>query len=638
METTIANVLWLIPALPLAGTLFNLFLGRRLPRVFVSFVGVGVIAGSFSVSAFIASSVLNGGGPFQQELFPWIVAGTLNVSLSLLVDQLSMVMVLVVSGVGLLIHLYSVGYMGHDSSYSRFFTYLNLFTFSMLLLVMADNFLVMFVGWELVGLCSFLLIGFWFERPAAASAGKKAFVTNRVGDLAFIVGLFLIFTTFGSFDFNAVLQHPEQFLNEGGLVATAITMLLFVGATGKSAQVPLYVWLPDAMEGPTPVSALIHAATMVTAGVYMVVRASTLYLLAPATMTTIAIIGALTAVFAATIALTQTDIKRVLAYSTVSQLGFMFLAAGVGAFGAAIFHLMTHAFFKALLFLGAGSVIHALHEEQDLRRMGGLLRHLPLTGVTMIVAWLSIIGFPGLAGFWSKDLILARTFEGGHLWLWIIGIITTALTSFYMSRLIFLTFFGESRTGDSRTPRPATPHEGPLAMAVALVVLAVLAVVGGFAGIPGSEGTAFERFLEPILGGHGAEHVAMGFSLSETTLAVIAVGAGGIGALLAGAVYLLGSPSSGLLARVFAPFYRISINKYWIDELYEAILINPCARLAAFFASFDLALIDGTVNGTGRFLRGTAAILGTVQGGYVRSYAIAFVLGTIAILTIWIFR
>ena len=606
-------------------------------------VGVGVVAAAFavavSVSVFGAVPAAEGDvSAHRQMLFPWIVAGNLDVSVSLVLDPLSTVMVLVVSGVGLLIHVYSVGYMSHDPGYPRFFTYLNLFTFSMLLLVMADNFLVMFVGWELVGVCSFLLIGFWFDRPAAATAGKKAFVTNRVGDLAFIVGLFLIFTTFGSFDFANVLDHPERVLEEGGRVVTAITLLLFIGATGKSAQVPLHVWLPDAMEGPTPVSALIHAATMVTAGVYMVVRASALFVLAPASMTVVAIIGALTAIFAATIALAQTDIKRVLAYSTVSQLGYMFLAAGVGAFGAAIFHLMTHAFFKALLFLGAGSVIHALNEEQDLRRMGGLLRYLPVTGVTMIVAWLAIIGFPGLAGFWSKDLILARAFEGGHLWLWLVGVVTAGLTAFYMSRLIFLAFLGRRRAVDDSGVPAAQPHESPTVMLLALVALALLAVVGGFVGIPAADGTAFERFLEPVFGGHGPEHGELLFPLSETALAAIAVAVAAGGVLIAGAIYLLQMPSAELVGRLLSPLYRLSVNEYWIDELYQAMLAHPGARLSAFLASFDLAVVDGTVNGTGRLLRGTAAVLRTAQAGYVRGYAVAFLVGAIAILAVWAFR
>ena len=599
-----------------------------------------MVAAAFVVAGFVALSatmplVAGETETLRQELFPWIVAGNLDTSVALLLDPLSTVMVLVVSGVGLLIHLYSVGYMGHDPGYPRFFTYLNLLTCSMLQLVMAGSFLVMFVGWELVGVCSFLLIGYWFDRPAAASAGKKAFITNRVGDFAFMVGLFLIFTTFGSFDFATVLDHPERVLDEGGELVTAITLLLFIGATGKSAQVPLYVWLPDAMEGPTPVSALIHAATMVTAGVYMVVRASALYALAPVSLTVVAIIGALTALFAATIALTQTDIKRVLAYSTVSQLGYMFLAAGVGAFGAAIFHLMTHAFFKALLFLGAGSVIHALHEEQDMRRMGGLLRYLPVTGVTMIVAWLAIIGFPGLAGFWSKDLILARTFEGGHLWLWLVGVATAGLTAFYMSRLIFLTFFGSRRAGNGGG---TVPHESPLVMLFALVALALLAVVGGLVGIPGTDGTAFERYLQPVLGGHGPEHGELPFPLSELALAIIAIVVALGGVVAAGAIYLRQMPSAELVGKLLAPLYRLSLNKYWIDELYEATLAHPGARIAAFLASFDLAVIDGTVNGTGRLLRGSAVVLRIAQAGYVRAYAVAFLVGVIAILAVWAFR
>ncbi len=452
-------------------------------------VAAGAVLGAFVVAALAVTEYLSGdtAEPFRQHLYPWIawdIGGrtTLIAAAGLLLDPLACVMVLVITGVGFLIHLYSAGYMGHDAGFGRFFTYLNLFTFSMLLLVLADNFLLMFVGWELVGLCSYLLIGFWFERPSAASAGKKAFVVNRVGDWGMLVALFLIWSTYGTFQFfgqrtgalasAGVLDDPGRILTDGS-VALAIALLLFVGATGKSAQVPLYVWLPDAMEGPTPVSALIHAATMVTAGVYMIARTHSLFLLAPESLVVIGTIGALTAVFAATIGLVQTDIKKVLAYSTVSQLGYMFLALGSGAFAAGIFHLMTHAFFKALLFLGAGSVIHALNDEQDLRRMGGLWRYLPVTGLTFIIGWLAIIGLPPFAGFFSKDLILAKTFERGleepwYFVLYGIGLLTVALTAFYMSRLVFLAFFGQYRgamTAPGITPTQAAmaPEHEPAA-------------------------------------------------------------------------------------------------------------------------------------------------------------------------------
>src|SRR5688572_19318128 len=469
------DLLWLVPALPLAGAIVNALVGRRLGKPLSGLLACLTVFAAFIIAALAVNTYVAGdtSHPHQLHLFEWIgwSSGRSSVSVAevgFMLDPLASVMVLVVTGVGSLIHLYSLGYMSHDPSYSRFFTYLNLFTFSMLVLVLANNFLLMFVGWELVGLCSYLLIGFWFTRPSAASAGKKAFIVNRIGDWGFLIGLFLIWTTFGTFQYfgdhgvAGVLDDPGAVLaaGSGGLdlswffgegvvfpVALAIALLLFVGATGKSAQVPLYVWLPDAMEGPTPVSALIHAATMVTAGVYMVARAHSLYELAPAALTVVATVGAVTAIFAASIALVQNDIKRVLAYSTVSQLGYMFLGLGTGAFASGVFHLMTHAFFKALLFLGAGSVIHGLSDEQDLRKMGGLLKYMRVTAITFLIGWIAIIGIPPFAGFFSKDLILAKTFERAQsdpfFYLhYALGLITVALTAFYMSRLVFLAFFG----------------------------------------------------------------------------------------------------------------------------------------------------------------------------------------------------
>jgi NADH-quinone oxidoreductase subunit L len=608
--------------------------------------------------------------------------------------------VLVVTFVGFLIHVYSVGYMSHDPSFPRFFIYLNLFTFSMLILVLANNFLFMFVGWELVGLCSYLLVGFWFTRPSAASAGKKAFVVNRVGDWGFLIGLFLIWTTFGTFQFfgdsgggvsTGVLDDPGRVLTDTA-VALAIPLLLFVGATGKSAQIPLYVWLPDAMEGPTPVSALIHAATMVTAGVYMVARAHSLFELAPDSLVVVGTIGGLTAIFAATIGLVQNDIKRVLAYSTVSQLGYMVLALGAGAFAAGIFQLMTHAFFKALLFLGAGSVIHGLSDEQDLRRMGGLWRYLPITFVTFVIGWLAIIGIPPFAGFFSKDLILTRTFERGledpwYLVLYALGLITVALTAFYMSRLVFLAFFGEYRgatagagetaataaaaaehepvaAADTATDHTAggadahgghgrRPHESPWIMTIPLIVLAFFSIVSGWVGIPTflsdllgmgqSQLTAFEQFLEPSLANHAANAAATetGVALDATTdllltaasLAMAIVGVG-IAALL----YLAKLPDPAVLAETFRTPYRWLLNKWYVDELYQALIAHPGARLASFLAAFDLGVIDGTVNGVARFARGTGSVLRRTQNGYVRSYAITMLIGAFAVLAYWAFR
>jgi len=650
--------------------------------------------------------------PFQQHLFPWIAWGKGRAAVDVaevgfLLDPLSCVMVLVVTFVGFLIHVYSVGYMSHDPGFPRFFTYLNLFTFSMLTLVLGNNFLCMFVGWELVGLCSYLLIGYWFTRPSAASAGKKAFVVNRIGDWGFLIGLFLIWATFGTFQFfgegstRGVLDDPSTLLKGGGPgldlgqfffgtdpgtfgylnVGLAIPLLLFVGATGKSAQIPLYVWLPDAMEGPTPVSALIHAATMVTAGVYMVARTHSFFELAPESLTVVATIGALTALFAATIGLVQTDIKRVLAYSTVSQLGYMVLGLGSGAFAAGIFHLMTHAFFKALLFLGAGSVIHALSDEQDLRRMGGLRRYLPVTTITFLVAWLAIIGFPGFAGFFSKDLILSRTFERGmedpwFLVLYGIGLVTVALTAFYMSRLVFLAFFGDYRGASAgetvgtaalaaehepvaaadhggQGTHGARPHEAPWVMTVPLIVLAFFSIVAGWIGVPplisgfitGAEGhlSWFEQFLEPSLAVHAAnaaaaEHGAALDPMIELGLTGASVAMAALGVAVAALMYLARVPDPAALTDALRTPYNWLRNKWYVDELYQAIIAHPGARLASFLAAFDLGVVDGAVNGVARLARGTGSLLRQTQNGYVRTYAVTMLIGAFAVLAYWAFR
>ncbi|HZE19850.1 MAG TPA: NADH-quinone oxidoreductase subunit L, partial [Candidatus Angelobacter sp.] len=493
------SLLWLVPLLPLIGAIVNGVGAGRIPRKVVTAIGVGSVGIALVIATVCFADLL--GLPetqrrVTQDLFTWISVGDFHAEVRYLLDPLSALMMLVVTGVGFLIHVYSAGYMGHEKAYGRYFAYLNLFMFSMLTLVLADNFLLMFVGWEAVGLCSYLLIGFWYERPAAAEAGKKAFVVNRIGDWGFLLGIFLIFVTFGSVDFGTVFAQAPQRMAVGSAAATAIALLLFLGATGKSAQIPLYVWLPDAMEGPTPVSALIHAATMVTAGVYMIARCHVLYLLAPVAMHVVTIVAIATALLAATIALVQTDIKRVLAYSTVSQLGYMFVGAGVGAYTSGIFHLMTHAFFKALLFLGAGSVIHALSGEQDLSRMGGLKSHLPKTHFTFLIATLAIAGVFPFAGFFSKDEILYQAWLQNGPLLWMAGIVGAFLTAFYMFRLYFLTFHGASRLTDEAKHHL---HESPNSMTVPLMILAVLSAIGGFIQVPLLPGgQRLDRFLEPV--------------------------------------------------------------------------------------------------------------------------------------------
>jgi NADH-quinone oxidoreductase subunit L len=632
----------LILLFPLLGVLVNAVLGKRLSlRASGGLASLMVLLSfALAVQAFFALRGATGEGARQVfTLWEWIASGDLRVDFSLLLDPLSSLMVLVVTGVGFLIHVYSIGYMAHDRDYPRFFAYLNLFTLAMLLLVLGDNFLVLFVGWEGVGLCSYLLIGFWYERMftatmSTAQAGKKAFIVNRIGDFGFLIALFLIFTHFHSLRFDTVfaaaLHHPAS-----PAVMTAIGLLLLLGATGKSAQIPLFVWLPDAMAGPTPVSALIHAATMVTAGVYMVARSHVLYALAPAALDAVAWIGALTALFAATIAVAQNDIKKVLAYSTVSQLGYMFLGLGSAAFSAGVFHVMTHAFFKALLFLGAGSVIHALHEEQDIRRMGGLRRQLPVTFATFLVATLAITGFPGLSGFFSKDEILAAAFQANPL-LWGLGLLTAGLTSFYMFRLLLLTFCGASRVSPEKA---AHLHESPPVMTVPLVILAVLSVVGGWVGLPpvlgphllsGPEG----GFLGPVFAdlhhlpgaGHGAHlsHADEWALMGASTLVALA------GFLVAWRLY--GRPTP-LAAAPAGAWYRLLADKYRIDELYDALVVRPLAALAQFLWRWiDEILIDGLVNFSGLAVRVGGEVLRLFQTGYVQTYAFFMVLGVIVLL------
>jgi len=635
-----APLLWLIPALPLAAVLVNLAIGHRLGRRAVGWLACGAVGLSFAfaVQAILRLAALpeaQRAAGFTDRVYTWMSVGDFSVAVSFLLDPLSSVMILVVTGVGFLIHVYSTGYMGHDPDYRRFFLYLNLFTFAMLTLVLADNFLFMFVGWEGVGLCSYLLIGFWYQRPSAAEAGKKAFIVNRIGDFGFLLGMFTLVGVTGTLQYLPMFAAAPKVFVAGGSLITAATLLLFLGATGKSAQLPLYTWLPDAMEGPTPVSALIHAATMVTAGVYMVARTHVLFQLAPVSLEVVAWIGAATALFAATIGLAQNDIKRVLAYSTVSQLGYMFMACGVGAFTAGIFHLMTHAFFKALLFLGAGSVIHALSDEQDLRRMGGLAAKLPWTHFTMLMATLAIAGIPPFAGFFSKDEILSGAFASGHRVIWVMGLAGAILTAFYMFRLYILTFRGAPRLTHEAAHHL---HESPPSMIVPLFVLAVLSVIGGLVGPPLMEGGhPFARWLAPVFasgaheGGHAAVHevpVATEWMLIALSVVVAALG------ILAAFRSYLWSPETGTRLRErLAGLHRMLLNKYWVDELYDAIAVRPVHGLAqAFWRFWDTKVVDGVVNGVGYTLEGMSAILRLFQTGFVGTYALFFTLGVAALL------
>jgi len=627
----------LIPLFPLIGFLLNGFLGKRLGKSFVSWVGPGSVGLSFALALKLFLDLLALPADrrvIESTLFPWIISGNLQVDIAFLLDPLSAVMMLIVCGVGFLIHVYSIGYMQEDQGYARYFSYLNLFEFSMLVLVLANNFLLMFLGWEGVGLCSYLLIGFWFEKKSAADAGKKAFIVNRIGDFGFLLGVILVFITFGSLNYLEVFETAPVLLEVGSGLALAITLLLFTGAAGKSAQIPLYVWLPDAMEGPTPVSALIHAATMVTAGVYVVARCHVLYLLAPVSLATVAGIGAVTALFAASIGLVQNDIKRVLAYSTISQLGYMFLACGVGAFAAGIFHLMTHAFFKALLFLGAGAVIHALAGEQDLRKMGGLKNYLPVTFVTFLIATLAISGVPLFSGFFSKDEILWKAFSQGNPFLWLIGIITAGLTAFYMFRLFFLTFYGQPRFDSHHSP----PHEAPKSMTIPLIILAVLSALGGYIGLPEALAgkNIFEKFLAPVFeSGTHLETAVHAYSHStEFTLMFVSIAVAFSGILLAFRFYLKNPAAAEKIKTKFAASYQLLLNKYYADELYDRIIVKPFINLALFFWRFiDVEIVDGCANGMANSVAWCSKVFRKVQTGYIRNYALSLALGVVIILT-----
>ncbi len=634
------NLIWLIPMMPLIGFLINGLFGKKLSKSAVNLVACGSVLASFILAANAVLQLL--GLPehersFELILYSWIPSGSFNADIGFLLDPLSSIMILVVSGVGFLIHVYSIGYMSHDEGYSRFFTYLNLFTGSMLILVLANNFVLMYVGWEGVGLCSYLLIGFWFERKSATDAGKKAFIVNRIGDFGFSLGIMLLFWHLGSVNFAEVMRLAPEQLAMGGGVVTAATLLLFLGATGKSAQVPLYVWLPDAMEGPTPVSALIHAATMVTAGVYMVARCNVLFVMAPTTLMVVALVGLFTAIFAATIGLFQNDIKRVLAYSTVSQLGYMFLACGVAAFGAGIFHLMTHAFFKALLFLGAGSVIHAMSGEQDMRKMGGLKDKLPKTFWTMMLATLAIAGIPPLAGFVSKDEILWSSFSSpyGSPVFWIVGVITAGLTAFYMFRLVYMTFYGKPRY-DHHTAEHL--HESPGVMTTPLIVLAVLSVIGGLIGWPEvlGGGAWFEHFLHPIFAKGqeiGMQHAGEHSHSTEYLLIALSIALVVIAIMSARRLYLNRSANSDAMEKSLGGVHTLIYNKYYIDELYDKVFITPTVNLSnLLWKKFDVLIIDGIVNGSAWLIGQFSSALRKVQTGMIRSYAFVFLAGVIFVV------
>lgn len=646
MTAVPTNWLWLIPFLPLLGAVTNGLVGPRLPKGIVGLVACSSIFFSFVVSVSYVLLKLNGLGEGEvllNTVYPWLHIGAFKADIAFQMDKLSAVMCLVVTGVGFLIHVYSIGYMHDDPGYARYFTYLNLFAGAMLILVLGANLPLMFVGWEGVGLCSYLLIGFWFEDDEKASAGKKAFIVNRIGDFGFLLAMFSVFYFTGKVDFLGMLKVVE----EGGkevlttgwfdlgmfgtpMVVTVICLLFFLGATGKSAQLPLYVWLPDAMAGPTPVSALIHAATMVTAGVYMVARLNFLFSMSPTASLVVAAVGAVTALYSATIAITQNDIKKVLAYSTVSQLGYMFLGVGVMAYSAGIFHLMTHAFFKALLFLCSGAVIHGLHGEQDIRKMGGLIKKMPITGWTWVIGWLAICGIFPFSGFFSKDEILWLTYSHGHKVLWAIGFLGALLTAFYMTRVTILTFFGESRVDEH-----VHPHDAPMSMAVPLIILAVLSLVGGLVGWP--HHSLFEHYLEPVFEPSKAVVEALGHGEWSTELALMlaSIGVAVVGIIAGFIAYLKKPELPKRTAEALPPLYKLSLNKYYVDEIYDAAVVQPIVKTSdkLLWRFVDTWVIDGVPNGLAwLFKGGFAEGLRRLQSGVVNSYMVWFLLGALLIL------
>ena len=625
--------LWLIPLLPFAGFLINGLFGRKASKTVINAVAAGSVLLSFLwvLKTLSALGVFGGGNPLEtayvEHYYTWIQSGALNIGVDFAIDRLTAVMLMIVTGVGFLIHVYAIGYMSHESGYYRFFAYLNLFMFFML--VLGANFLLLFVGWEGVGLCSYLLIGFYFTEKFATDAGNKAFIVNRIGDFGFSLAVFLVVIHFGSLDFATVFGKVQGMPVEASPGwMTAIALLLLLGATGKSAQIPLYVWLPDAMTGPTPVSALIHAATMVTAGVYMVTRSSSIFLHADGALPIVALVGLATAFFAATMGLAQTDIKKVYAYSTVSQLGYMFLGLGTGAFSAGIFHVMTHAFFKALLFLGAGSVIHAMSGEQDLRKMGGLRKYTPITFITLLCASVAIAGVPPFSGYHSKDAILAAAYEYAP-WMYWVGVFTAGMTAFYVFRAFFLTFFGEPRWKKAEahghdahghdSHQPGEPHEAPASMWIPLAILAVLSLVGGYINIP--------KWLEPMF---KLQEEAPG---TEWTV-YVSVAAGLIGIALAALFYLVSPGIPEGLARTFGLPYRWIYNKYYVDEFYDSLVVEPMidGSRSLLWRVMDAGAIDGIVNGVGKTARSVGGILKRVQSGSIRSYAAWVVLGSILVI------
>jgi NADH-quinone oxidoreductase subunit L len=623
------DYVWLIPLFPLIGFLVNGLVGKSLPKKVVGTIGSMAVGLSFLVTVAIFLEFLQfpvDARSVEKVIYTWIASGPFKVSVAYLIDPLSLVMLLVVSGVSTLIHIYSIGYMYEDEGFYRYFAYLNLFVFAMLTLVSANNFLLMFVGWEGVGLCSYLLIGFWYEKKSASDAGKKAFVVNRIGDFGFLLGIFLIFWTFGSVDFKEVFALAAKYPVGSGVI-TAITLFLFLGATGKSAQIPLYTWLPDAMEGPTPVSALIHAATMVTAGVFMVARCSTLYVLAPISLTVVAAIGALTAIYAATIGIAQFDIKRVLAYSTVSQLGYMFLACGVGAFTSGIFHLMTHAFFKALLFLGSGSVIHGMHGEQDMRHMGGLKKYMPITYWTFILATLAIAGIFPFAGFFSKDEILFHSLVSGHYVFWGIATVAAFITAFYMFRAVFMTFHGEERFDHHHVH----PHESPSLMTVPLMTLAGLSVVGGLIGFPIIEGAnKFKEFLAPSI--TPLVHEIHAPAWFEITMMIFSMAVAASGIFMAYKMYMKQPELPEKVVEKIPLVYDLVYHKYYVDEIYDAAVVEPIKNGSDFlWHGVDEKVVDGAVNGSATTVGWLSSHLRKLETGFVQNYALAILIGVVLI-------
>jgi NADH-quinone oxidoreductase subunit L len=618
------DYLWLLVALPLAGAALNLFLGKRIGEPAAGWFGFLVVAIGFLIAVAAGIGFITSGATSETVyLFSWIPS--VGADAAILWDPLSVLLTLIVTGVGALIHLYSIGYMHGDDRYPRFFSFLNLFIASMLILVLAANFAVMFVGWELVGLSSYLLISFWFTKPSAAAAGKKAFIVNRIGDWGFLVALMVIFATFGTFDFQVIFAETPVLFGVGSATITAITLLLFVGAAGKSAQIPLYIWLPDAMEGPTPVSALIHAATMVTAGVFMIARSAVLFEYAPVSSAIVAVVGTATALLAAVIAITQTDIKKVLAYSTISQLGYMVLGVGVGAYSAGLFHLTTHAFFKALLFLGAGSVIHALAGEQDMRRMGGLRKAMPITFITMGAAWLSISGIIPFSGFWSKDEILAATFERGGWWigLWVVGILVALLTAFYMTRLFVMTFVGTSRLDEG-----VHPHESPRTMTIPLIILAIFSTFMGWLNTPFQ--LAFEHYLEPSFA--AIEHPEAAEATTLIVLGVIALIVAIAGIALAWPRY-----AGDELPDESGAFWTNGLAAFHVDDVYGRWIVAPGMAVSAWWASFvDPKVIDGAAHGVARSVRGSGDGLRVVQSGQVRRYASGIAIGGVVLIVLFV--